>query len=343
MRASVYHANNPTKSLQLSSKSSSGLIALGVLAVLCGGPIRAVAQQCPPNAHFTRSTQEGNVRTVHCECNDGYERQGNQCVRSGGNYVPSGNGFVGGTSWIVGYNVQNADPALIARSQEMLRQQMELAGIPYNAAIDFKRYNFVIGIAASTDIFTDLRKRVLFDELKNGRFSRETQIAYDSLKGRQFNELGCHSNGAMICLAAIENNDLKVDRVTLYGPQITAESLQMWNELVRSGQVKSVQIYLNRNDPVPPVAMLAASRSPIAAGQNLALFKADTLVRTINETAPRLAVRSFDCGRGILTLSCHDMARYKANSGCVSRSSGRPVPGTALPGRGSLTEPPPPC
>jgi len=126
----------------------------------------------------------------------------------GGAYIPSGNGFVGGTAWVVGYNVKNADPAFVAKSQEMLRQQMELAGIPYSAAIDFHRYNFVIGIAASTNIFTDLARRVVFDELKNGRFSRDIQVAYNSLKGRQFNDLGCHSNGAMICLAAIANREI---------------------------------------------------------------------------------------------------------------------------------------
>jgi tetratricopeptide (TPR) repeat protein len=259
------------------------------------------------------------------------------------NYVPSGNGFVGGTSWIVGYNLQSTDPVLVARSKEMLRQQLELAGIPYNAAIDFQRYNFVIGIGASTDIFTDLRKRVVFDQLKNGRFTRDNQAFYNSLKGRQFDELGCHSNGAMICLAALQNKDITVGRVVLYGPQVTPESLQMWNELVRSGQVKSVQLYINEHDPVPPVSMFLASRNAVAAGLNLALFKSDVLVRTINETAPRLAVRSFACDSRTPTLSCHDMAVYKSNSGCVSRPSGLPVAGTALPGRGSLSEPPPPC
>jgi hypothetical protein len=89
--------------------------------------------------------------------------------------------------------------------------------------------------------------------------------------------------------------------------------------------------------------MMVGSRNPIAAGASLALFKTDVLVRTINETAPRIAVRSFGCGSGVPTLTCHDMAGYKSNSGCVSRSSGEAVPGTALPGRGSLTEPPPPC
>ena len=317
-------------------------LALCALLLAAGSPQPAAAQSCPANAHVDRVTMQGNVRTTHCKCDSGFENRGGACARIVV-YVPSGRGFVGGTSWIIGYNVQRADPALVAKSQEMFRKQMELAGLSYNAAIDFKRYNFVIGIAASTDAFTDLRKRVLFDELKNGKYTQETQVAYNSLKGRQFDELGCHSNGVMICLAAIENGDLKVDRVALYGPQITPESLRMWDELVRSGQVKSVQIFINKNDPVPPVAMLVGSRSFLQAGESLALFKSDVLVRTINETAPKLAVRTFSCGDGLPTLTCHDMAGYKANSGCVSHSSGRTVPGTALPGRGALTEPPPPC
>ncbi len=315
------------------------LAAIALFATALPGVAQA---QCPANATLMGTKQQGNLKVLDCKCNNGFEARGGACARVRA-FVPSGNGFVGGTAWILGYNVQRADPALIAKSQEMLRKQMELAGLSYNAAIDFKRYNFVIGIAASTDIFTDLRKRVLFDELKNGKFSQETQISYNSLKGRQFDQLGCHSNGVMICLAAIENGDLKVDRVSLYGPQITPESLRMWDELVRSGQVKSVQVFINKNDPVPPVAMLVGSRGPLQAGESLALFKSDVLVRTINETAPKLAVRTFSCGEGLPTLTCHDMAGYKANSGCVSRSSGQAVPGTALPGRGSLSEPPPPC
>jgi len=225
-------------------------------------------------------------------------------------YQASRKALVGGTMWITGFNVQSADPVLVANEHKMMDAQMRLAGLAYADGVDFNRYNFVIGIAASTDTLTDLATRVVFDEYKNGQYSVENQVAYDSLKGRRFDELACHSNGAMICLAALENQDVKADRVVLYGPQITPESLQMWDALVRSGQVKEVQININQSDPVPPVSMLAGG----SVSGGIAFFKPQSFVRAINETAPELHVRTFSCGNGVPTLACHAMAVYSTNT-----------------------------
>jgi hypothetical protein len=260
-----------------------------------------------------------------------------------GTYVPSGNALIGGTGWITGFNVQNGDPAMVARERAMLSKQMELAGRPYAEGVDFKRYNFVIGIAASTDNFTDLANRVVFDEFKNGRHSADEQRAYDSLKGRKFGELGCHSNGAMICLAALENKDVEADHVVLYGPQVTVESLGMWNDLIRLGRVKAVQIVINNGDPIPPISLLAGGGvvSSVAL-DTLALLRLPTLSQVIEEIAPRVTVRAFDCGTGAINLSCHDMSRYKTNVAAAPHSSGITVPGTTVPGHGGTLEPPPP-
>jgi hypothetical protein len=255
-------------------------------------------------------------------------------------YRLSGNGFIGGTSWIMGYNVQNTDPTIVAKEKQMLQKQMELSGKEY-AGVDFQRYNFVLGIGASTNILLDLKNRVVFDEFKNGQFSAREQALYNSLKDRQFGELACHSNGAMICLAALENQDVRADRIVLYGPQVTRESLQMWNELVRSGYVKSVQIYVNQNDPVPPFS-LALGDLFVNFPEHASLFNPDALKRIINETSPRIAVRSFSCGKDYPTLDCHDMAVYKRDRGCFARPPVKTVPGTLLPGKGGVVEPPPP-
>jgi hypothetical protein len=257
-------------------------------------------------------------------------------------YRPSGNAFIGGTSWIVGYNVQSENPAVIAKEREMLKKQMELAEIPYAAGIDFGRYNFVLGIGASTNILVDLKNRVVFDEFQSGQFSAREQSLYNSLKDRQFGELACHSNGAMVCLAALENQDVRADRVVLYGPQITRESLKMWNELLQNGHVKSVQIYVNQNDPVPPFSLALGDLFLDVTGER-AFLNAGVLKSTINEASPRIVVRTFSCGKGYPTIQCHDMVVYKRDRGCVSKPSGKAVPGTSLPGKGGVAEPPPPC
>jgi len=44
----------------------------------------ADAQQCPPNAHVTSITQEGNKRIINCACDDGYESRSGACVRVSG-------------------------------------------------------------------------------------------------------------------------------------------------------------------------------------------------------------------------------------------------------------------
>lgn len=300
----------------------------------------ALAQGCPPGTvkvGETRTNQPDGTTVINSLC-----QQLGPPAPAARSYTPSGNALIGGTTWITGYNVQNADPKLVAREREMMAQQMSLAGNQYADGVDFKRYNFVLGIAASTDAFTDLSTRVIFDEFTNGKFSAEEQTVYDSMKGRQFGELACHSNGAMVCLAALENKDVVADRVTLYGPQVTVESLKMWDELVRSGQVKSVQVYINSNDPVPPVSLLVGGGVVNATTlSSLAMFKPPTIAGVINETSPRLTVQTFSCGNGLPTLDCHAMTAYKARVNYKPQPPLQSVPGTKLNGVG-VPEPPSP-
>ncbi len=235
-------------------------------------------------------------------------------------YRPSGNGMVGGTGWIVGYNVPKPTPELVAKSRAMLAEQERLAGHSYADAIDFDRYNFVIGIAAETSFFDDLLDRVgVKDEMTEGQYSIENQPGYAALAGRSFHELACHSNGAMVCLAALRARDVKADNVVLFGPQITQKALEQWNEMVRSGLVKSVTLVVNSGDPVPPVSLGFADyvRSRMEGRsesyQNKALLQTKDFTSAVNETAPRLLVHVHDCSFSVSDpLHCHGMATYKS-------------------------------
>lgn len=237
-----------------------------------------------------------------------------------GVFHPSGNGMVGGTSWILGYNVQKPSPELIAKSRAMLAEQERLAGHTYSDGIDFAHYNFVIGIAADTNAAVDLAKRVVtHDEGTEGEYSIENQPGYASLAGRSFNDLACHSNGAMVCLAALRAKDVKADKVTLYGPQITQVALEQWDGLVRSGQVKSVTVVINSGDLVPPLSLAFEDyvSSRLDGRQetyaNKALLKTKELTEAVNETAPRLLVHVYSgCSFAISNpMHCHEMATYK--------------------------------
>ncbi|MEX1108590.1 MAG: hypothetical protein WEC00_06740, partial [Dongiaceae bacterium] len=98
-----------------------------------------------------------------------------------------GNGFIGGTSWIAGYNrPSDADPELIDKINQLFRTNAELAGVAYGEAVDFERYNFVLGIGQTSTVFQDLSTRVIFDQFSNGQFTAAMQEGYNSLKGKDF-------------------------------------------------------------------------------------------------------------------------------------------------------------
>jgi hypothetical protein len=231
--------------------------------------------------------------------------------------IEQGDGLVGGMTWIAGFNARpGALPELRRRQREMLMQQFRASNIAWDEAC-VQRYNFIIGIAASTDRFQDLRSRVVFDEFSNGQFTANEQAAYNSLRGRNFQQLDCHSNGAMICLAALQNEHVGARRVALYGPQITPESLAMWNALVTEGRVEGVDLYINQNDPVPPTALLssnpalaiAAPLAPFLTGPMF--FNADWTGRGISAAAPNINVHVGPCTASALpSMDCHDMRLY---------------------------------
>ena len=269
----------------------------------------------------------------------------------------SGNGLVGGATWQMGYySPVGASPRVRARALEMLRDQARRQGVHYDEQIDLERYNFAIGIAKDTTLWRDLSSRVIFEQLRNGQLSThpDQQNAYNSLVGRQFDELGCHSNGAMTCLAALMNGQVRATNVVLYGPQITVESMAMWNRLLAKGTIKSLEIVVAENDPVPALALLlspVARSSPqaIALASSLAaplIFKVGALEKTVGIMSPKAVFSTFSCGT-LPSRDCHDMARYSDyRRRCpVALTPKATVPGTRITGSPNskpLTEPPSP-
>ena len=226
-------------------------------------------------------------------------------------YKNEGNGLIGGTTWIYGYNVPpGSNPAVRTHAEEALRTQMKLAGVNEREFVNTKDYNFILGMAASHSAATDLRKRVKADDASEGEYTVEHQPLYASLRGRQFNRLDCHSNGAMICLAALTREDARAEHVRLFGPQITQESLADWQRLINEGKVKDVQLYINRGDPVPGVSYLGTHKTAVSK-----LLLNDSLREEIHRDAPGIRVQFNDCpDRGFfLDLKCHDMQLYQRN------------------------------
>lgn len=231
-------------------------------------------------------------------------------------YRFSDRGLVRGTSIIRGYNAANLDAASAAQARVSYMTQMELALgrkiDPSEVKSEIDGYDFVIGIAASTKTMDDLIWRVSLDQLSEGEFSRNDAALYAALKRRRFIDLSCHSNGAMICLAALVHGDIKADHVVLYGPQITHQSLRLWNDLLVRGRIQSLDIYANQNDPVPPFSLALSPMSPsdVAAYATRALFTPKALSSAISEIAPQIVFHTAPCGGQIPTIDCHVWSSY---------------------------------
>ena len=246
------------------------------------------------------------------------------CFRDNTCWRPSGNGLIGGTNWVVGYNERNTDPRIVKKAKARLREQFKLAGEEYSEAIDFQKYQFILGIGVTAEKWYTVQGwaegwRTIRDHLSSGQYSVEEQGLYNSLRGRAFGELGCHSNGAMVCLAALENKDVRAERVVLYGPDITPESLEQWSSLIKTGRIKTVQIYINKNDPIPGFTLIAellvkdiATGSKVAALLKLALLNHDVAATAIRVIAPDIDVITLDnCDEPRPSTKCHALIKYE--------------------------------
>ena len=222
-------------------------------------------------------------------------------------------GLILGTGAII-YSVQPRSPTGAAereRADRMIRMMLrDRDGKPPAAYLDTRDYDFLIGIASSHDNLRDLRNRVIADNMSAGRYSLEAQVLYGKIKGRSFDVLDCHSNGAMVCLAALYHRDASARHVRLFGPQISAEALAMWDQLVRSGQVGSIEVYIAERDPIPTASYLL---DRLQTGRTEPNQEMATLIR---RRAPSIHVTRLGCEHRHaylpFTFQCHYMEHYLA-------------------------------
>lgn len=244
-------------------------------------------------------------------------------------------GLIGGTGWIFGFEA-GTDAVDRGRAQLHLLDQMKAAGYSEAQKAEFMRtdeYQFLLGLGSSHNFVSDLVQRVaLGDQFSEGRVSLSQSQLAGNLSGRSFGVLDCHSNGAMVCLAAVGSGAATAETVRLFGPQITPEALRQWEGLLQAGKIKGLDIYMNRGDPVAPASYAfgkSMEPSPLvllspgaALGQAVApFFSSDALQGEIARYTPGARVTMFDyCPerriRGVdvgydLSFSCHSMARYQ--------------------------------
>ena len=313
------------------------LLSIVCYALFLLDPGRALAA-CPSNSEpFAETTQE-NVRTVKCRCVAGFVRRGGQCVPEGAHYERfppppspyhfSGHGLVGGVGWDTYPYAFSVAPTMSAEQEQEVRREaerrlhaaMDRAGVD-KSSIDTSQYNFIIGFAVSTSQLSDLARRAIFDNLNKGRATPALQEQYNLLRGRSFEPLDCHSNGAMICLGALANQDVAAKHVRLYGPQITPGALAEWQQLLKSGRVAKVEIFVSAGDPIPALSYSARYLVPGTSSFDTAvrltsdvLRHVGVLKRGVEAEGPSISVVAVPCeaaSGSVISFKCHEMKHYQ--------------------------------
>jgi hypothetical protein len=269
-------------------------------------------------------------------------------MNSGGKVIDTsqptdGHGLVGGTTWTYGFKHPKGD--CDAACMEQIRRKVYAQHLKYCSAQSDPEgcikdgppftpdlYTFVTSMASYNTALQDLSERVAFDSVTYGEFSRQHQEMFKDLKGKNFETLDCHSNGAMLCLAALRSGDTKAREVRLFGPQINEASAKIWYEYARKNNVK-VTVFINNGDPVPVVSWAFAS-PPMSMGKTVDTawvkgratdpdFVVDAIYQSVKDRTTGsmtgalgqygLQVIRFDCKWELDPLSCHAMTRYEKN------------------------------
>ena len=192
--------------------------------------------------------------------------------------------------------------------------------------VDPREYRYVISMAGSQHPLADLLERVIWDNVTLGEFTRKHSAAYASIKRRKFERLDCHSNGAVLCLAALRSCDATAKVVRLFGPQINPSAAKEWLQLVQQKKLQ-LFIYIDERDPIPFLSWHGLTPdSPVPGKSDLqtalrGLFAAEVRAPAMIEILGRAGLTAkllpcteseagFPGGRG---LGCHSMARYQAH------------------------------
>jgi len=177
--------------------------------------------------------------------------------------------------------------------------------------IDLKDYNYILGVAATNDLI-DETKDSFREDLKKNQSSPGLNSQYESLRGKNLDKMNCYGNGAMVCLAALANGDVKAKKVNLFGPQITPASLKEWESLINSNGVNSVAIYVLTRDPIPGISFVGADNWPDFAR----VFTQNKLMDLISARAPSIRVMISNCPikdvKESYDLDCNSPKQYQS-------------------------------
>ena len=103
-------------------------------------------------------------------------------------------------------------------------------------------------------------QRVVGDHVFDGAISLNTpqaRKALEQISGKEFDRLVAHSNGATVAEALIREDRIRVNELNIVGGDMSLVKSGAYQELVDSGKVKRVVVWIHPNDPVPGITSIA--------------------------------------------------------------------------------------
>jgi hypothetical protein len=210
-----------------------------------------------------------------------------------------------------GFRNSDINKSAREKANSELTNRLEQAGLKKDEFIDPKDFDFLVGVAASGDLYKDNNLKFR-DELRKGQASGKLNEQYGNLKNKTIDTLNCYGDGAILCLAALSNRDVTAKSVKLYGPEITRESMKEWEYLVKSSGVGSVELYILSQDPIPGISYVAGE----SWSEFPQVFVQNKLMNLLGEAAPSVRVFVSSCPvKGIketFALECNEPKQYKS-------------------------------
>ena len=102
--------------------------------------------------------------------------------------------------------------------------------------------------------------RVVGDHITDGAISLNTpqaRKALEQISGKECDRLVAHSNGATVAEALIREDRIRVNELDIVGGDMSLVKQGAYQQLVDSGKVKRVVVWIHPYDPVPGVTSIA--------------------------------------------------------------------------------------
>lgn len=160
--------------------------------------------------------------------------------------------------------------ALLATSSPFMPDQSERCGGRVCTYDDLVHQNRAAVFAfGERNVISDVVRAIL-DNQTLAQFTlapEQGQAAIAELRGVHFERLLAHSNGATVAEALIRSGVIQVDEFNVLGGDRSLANQNGLQQLIDSGRVRRVRVWLNPGDPIPAISSTPLSWSLVREAQ----------------------------------------------------------------------------